>query len=353
MIKSVNISGFQSHRKTHINLTKGLNCITGNSDTGKSAILRSLIWTITNKSSDKSFRTKGMSKSDIEICFSDGNEVSRVQDTSNCYYLVNPKTKTDLEFKAFKNLIPEDVALAINMDDLNISSQFDQPFLLSDSPGEVARKLNQVSGLSDIDTAIGNIRKQVLANSREISNTESILSDLQVQKDSFAYLSQMEKDVTTYEELMEKNSQVIRTISDLDSLTTRSKEIQDEIASLDSFLNVETSYNAIASMSLELQSVLETIRQLEMTVSSIIESEGDIQELNHFITAEKGMNEVFDIAIEQKTLDIEFLKLSNLVNAIMNGELKAAGLKLKLERNEIEFKTLMPNQCPLCGGNTK
>lgn len=352
-ITHLSIQGFQSHKATKVNFSDGLNCITGNSDTGKSAILRSLIWTITNKSSDKSFRTKGMAKSDVEITFSDSKEVSRVQDNQNAYFLVDYKNKLDLEFKAFKQLIPEDVAEAINMNELNISSQFDSPFLLSDSPGEVARKLNQVSGLSDIDSAISNIRKQVLANSREISNVESILADLEIQKSSFAYLEQMEKDVSAYELLNNQISIVANNHFSLGVLLENMDRIQENIDALNCFLNVEKEYDAVLTITEELKRTTDEARQLGDCLCDIVTRANDIIELNYLISAESDLKSVENLIDESESVKNEFVSLDFAVKRILINEGRIRTFTKKLECAEFEFHSLMPSSCPLCGGATK
>ena len=48
MIKSLHIQNFQSHKKTTLKFHKGINVVIGQSDSGKSAIIRALNWTINN-----------------------------------------------------------------------------------------------------------------------------------------------------------------------------------------------------------------------------------------------------------------------------------------------------------------
>lgn len=352
-IKSLNISGFQSHKATLIKFHSGVNSITGNSDCGKSAILRALNWVITNKVSDKSFRTRGMKKTDVEVVFTDGQEVSRTQDNHNCYYLVDAKNKVDLEFTAFKNLIPEDIANALNLSDLNISNQFDSPFLLSDSAGEVARKLNQVSGLSDIDIAISNIKKQVLANNREIGTTEQILKDLQTQKEGFAYLEQMEKDVLAYERFENEFCQILQDENNISTYILRIEQITNEIALLDSFLNAQTDYDAVASMSLELKSATESYEALQHVISECLRLKDELNEIDRELSGENDLNICLGLLEDSKIVTDDFISLDFAVKRVLVDEGKIRTLNKNIDSWEMEFNALMPNQCPLCGGAVK
>jgi exonuclease SbcC len=44
MIKSIKIQNFETHIKTHLDLHPGVNVIVGESDEGKSGIIRSIKW---------------------------------------------------------------------------------------------------------------------------------------------------------------------------------------------------------------------------------------------------------------------------------------------------------------------
>lgn len=352
-IKSLNISGFQSHKATAIKFHPGVNSITGNSDCGKSAILRALNWVITNKVTDKAFRTRGMKKTDVEICFTDGQEVSRTQDVHNCYYLVDLKNKVDLEFTAFKQMIPEDVVNSLNLSDLNISNQFDSPFLLSDSSGEVARKLNQIAGLSDIDTAITNIKKQVLENNREIKNTEQILADLVIQKESFAYLTQMEKDVAAYELLNNQISIVANNHFSLGILIENMEHQEEEIAALNSFLNAQTEVDAVTTMLFETKSIIETHDTLLHIVSECLRLKDELNRIDHDLSAEKELNEALELIKEQEAVNSEFISLDFAVKRVLIDQGKIRTTDKNIESLQLEFNALMPNSCPLCGGVVK
>jgi len=238
-IKQLSISNFQSHKKSVLNLHPGVNVIVGSSDSGKSAILRALGWVIKNRVDDKGFRSSWGGKTDVEITFNDGKEVSRVQDNGNYYFLVDSKNNIDVEFKAFKTDIPEDIVNALNMDSINISSQFDAPFLLSDSPSDVAKTLNKIANLSDIDNAISNIRKMVLSNSKDITYNEGTLSDLETQRSSFSYLDEIEKDVTAYEQLIIKVNKFDAKIPMLEDIIRNIEADKNNLDEIESCLTPE------------------------------------------------------------------------------------------------------------------
>ena len=49
MIEGLKISNFQSHRDSSLEFSPGVNALVGDSDCGKSAVMRALLWVITNQ----------------------------------------------------------------------------------------------------------------------------------------------------------------------------------------------------------------------------------------------------------------------------------------------------------------
>lgn len=154
MIKSLTLRNFQSHKKTKLEFTPGINWIVGSSDSGKSAIMRSLRWNWFNKPTGFSFRSywAEKDKTEVEVEHTDGSVIKRIRGTSDNKYEVNGSPLI-----SFGNDAPELVAETADVNDLNIQQQGDAPFLLSMNAPEVARFLNGVANLTVIDDAHTNI----------------------------------------------------------------------------------------------------------------------------------------------------------------------------------------------------
>ena len=171
-IKSIRVQNIQSHKDTTLVFHKGVNAIVGITDSGKSSLYRSLDWLINNRAAGKTFYSSWGGDSIVDMTFDDAVTVSRLKSKEgNAYEIAAPKRKTS-EFKAFKTTIPVEVSETVNMDDINLQTQLDAPFLLSSSAGDVAKVLNKVANLTSIDTSISNIRKKSLAISSDIKTTK-------------------------------------------------------------------------------------------------------------------------------------------------------------------------------------
>ena len=153
MLKKVAIKNFQIHKDTVLEFTEGMNVIAGSSDNGKSSIIRAIRWVLMNRPTGFAFHTHD-AKDDTAVClvFGDNETVTRFKGEKNTG---GYQYKTDT-FAALRTDVPPEIGQVLNMEQINIQSQHDPYFLLQDSPGEVAKKLNVVAGLGIIGDTIKN-----------------------------------------------------------------------------------------------------------------------------------------------------------------------------------------------------
>ena len=68
MIQSIRLQNFQSHKDSYLRFSNGINIISGQSNNGKTSLLRGLNWVITNRPQGIAFKS----------IFSDKKEICRV-----------------------------------------------------------------------------------------------------------------------------------------------------------------------------------------------------------------------------------------------------------------------------------
>ena len=140
MIKKIKLLNILSHRKTEINLACGINVFIGETDSGKSSILRALIWTLQNKPAGKSLCRFNTKRSAVRILFSNKTVLERGCSKSDNYYKLNGTT-----LKAFGRKVPDEIQTGVS--DLHIQTQHDNIFLLNKGGRDVAKQLNQIVNL--------------------------------------------------------------------------------------------------------------------------------------------------------------------------------------------------------------
>lgn len=177
MIKSVTIKNFQAHRNSYLEFDKGINIINGSSDSGKTAIFRSIYWGLTNRPTGNSFinyanRDKdGLPKkaTSVELVFDDGTLLREKVGKDNLY-----KVK-EQEFSTFGVDVPNEVEVLSRLSDINIAKQKEPTFLISSSAGEVAKYLNKTIKLDLIDVLMAEAESDRRRCNKEIKETNDDL----------------------------------------------------------------------------------------------------------------------------------------------------------------------------------
>lgn len=165
MLEWLELENFQCHEKVVLDFVPGVNVIAGTSDVGKSAILKGLLWLITNKPQGLGFRRAQAKKGDAVSCKIriDGHEIARSRSESVNEYMLDGQ-----KFVAMKSDVPTDISQVLNIAPVNIQTQFVPHYLLSASSAEVARTLNESCDLAVIDTTMKRIKSiEQDAKSRE------------------------------------------------------------------------------------------------------------------------------------------------------------------------------------------
>ena len=115
-ISKILIENYQKHSKTILNLSKGLNVFWGESDQGKSSIIRSIKWAICNKPLGDEFRKHNTNRTSVSV--RKGNNIVRRRKSQKINdYIVN----SEKPYKAIRSSVPEDVSSALNLPDSTIT----------------------------------------------------------------------------------------------------------------------------------------------------------------------------------------------------------------------------------------
>lgn len=343
-LKSITIQNYQSHKNSEIQLHPGVNAIIGASDSGKSAVLRSLNWVLTNRPGGEAFRSTWGGRTLVELEFTDGAIAGREKDKENVYYTA------DQEYKAFKSDVPDDIQQALNLSDINLQAQMDSPFLLSATSGEVAKLLNRVANLTQIDTAISNIKSKVQANSREIKTTEAQIEELEKQQASFQYIEQMEKDVIEYEKFIKQNEVFGNNYSILDTIIVRLEENQKELDELETFLQADQPLQAVLALAEEEKTAVGQIRQLQAIIATVEERQKEEREIKTFLEAESELETALGFVEQLNDIQKEGQVLQNMVNGVEKTKRSLGDISVIIEEKEEIFHKLFPDgPCPLCG----
>ena len=166
MLERIRLRNFQCHRDSVLDLVPGINVITGQSDQGKSSVLRSISWALLGRPKGSGFRNHDAGEKEPT------SVLLRFDDTTILKKRVGPTTSYKLDgevLTALAGAVPRAVADKARIPEDSIQRQGDAPFLISMAPGEAARLLNQVAGF-DIDDVFRRLAKLTYSAQEALSD---------------------------------------------------------------------------------------------------------------------------------------------------------------------------------------
>lgn len=338
MIKQIEIKNFQSHKHTIIDLSKGINIFVGTSNHGKSAIIRALLWVITNRPVGTGYVSHWNWKKDFMI------EETSVTITFNNHIIIR-KRFNDFNGYIVNGVIlssigmdvPEEIQKIFNISDVNIQQSFDAPFLLSLSPGEVARFFNTVIKLDDIDILLKKVN--------------------QIKRENQNYIIYNETNTVQTEKQLKKLEWIEKTEIILERAEKLQGRIDKNNISFIALSNMVSKYKEIIDYALS--SITINIDCVENIENSLLENNIILNKLVIIISEYKKCDELISILLPENIFtEIEIICntikdkhsrlyiLENLIDDYIDVVAENESIDIELGL----LKNTFPEICPVCGG---
>lgn len=339
MIKSIELKNIQSHQNTKIEFSKGINCIIGSSNNGKSAILRGLYWVKYNRplgidllASHWALDKKGDLKDSMSVTIeNDYGKVTRKRTKSENQYIVN-----DEVLNVVKSDIPDSVEKILKLSDTNIQRQLDEPFLLSSTSGEVAKYFNKIVRLDIIDRVLTNAETTRRKTKTEIEHIENQIKDYENKLESFDWLDSVETLLNKYERVEKKNSELKQKVNNLKEKITKYTELVD-------FVNKN-----------DFSGVKKTIQKIEKISEDKLLLEEKIHNVSNDVSYIENAKIYHDFSKEKKTIEklLNYNPDRKQIEKIKNDVYVYGIQQMHIENSDGDIRCLkeqLPDICPLCG----
>jgi len=185
MLKTLSIRNFQSHRDTQVGFDPDLTVLVGQSNSGKTAILRALGWILRNRPRGTAFINDDADSAEVRLT-TDRGEVSRRKGRKggDGEYAASGEVLT-----ALGGDVPQQVKDLLGMADVNVADQLSPHFLLLDSPGQIARTVNEAVRLERAEAAVKAAESNARSTKAEAKRTKE---SLDAAESSFKALSWVE-----------------------------------------------------------------------------------------------------------------------------------------------------------------
>lgn len=343
MIKSLLLKNLQSHKDTLLEFDPGVNIIVGTSDSGKTAILRGLNKVVNNKPSG-GLRRHGSKETEIILALEDNSNIARLMTNSRNEYQLNNSEP----FKAFGQGVPEEITKLLNIQSVNFQQQMDPPFLLDDTPGEVAQTLNKAVNLDAIDRALGNIAKQSRDTQQEIKTAEAQIVQFGEDLKKFDHLPRLEKDIERLEDLNIRLQEVEEKRTRLDILIDQHKGISSKLAVLSDFLTIQPKVRLLLEKARRSEATAQEQGNLRDIITSIGNLGDKIAKYGQITKAGPEVNRLIRVDKVSSELNKRKESLVYLIDEAQKAEWDIKTWGNFIIRQGKEFDKLMPDVCPLC-----
>jgi chromosome segregation ATPase len=258
----------------------GFNSIVGSTDSGKSAIYRSIFWVRFNKAVNfVSFWNRKKDGTPVDpssvSLFTASTSITRERSQEMNGYRINDQDPLEAVGRGEP---PEQVTKLLNISDINFFSQHNPPFLLTKSAGEVASILNDLIHLSDIDRVLSNADRIKRANKRELEQTTlsvsnltkelSILSWVEGAKEALEQAEQVDIDLGDTESLIKAIAPAYEAYRQYEQSVRASESMCSTASTLiDQMNSIESELEEIVQKYAELERVASSLRKMEESIA--------------------------------------------------------------------------------------
>lgn len=366
-IKKVELINFQSHSHTEIEFDRGLNVILGNSDAGKTAVLRAIKWALYNEPRGDYFIRQGEKDVSVKIVFSNGVVVERSRTPSkNSYYLLDAQGE-EMRFEGFGLEVPKEITDAtrmykVSLDNsnsksiLNISEQLDGPFLLNEQASLRASAIGRLIGVNYVDDALRTVVRDNKRVNQEIdslrSNRDSIKDQLKeydyikdykekfekiseirnkivVLKDKLNLVSSLKEKYNINKIEIEKINELIEKFNNVEKIENILPQIESNLIRCNAYESYLVRLKKTDSEARILSSNLEKLKDIDILYSKSNEIEDKHVKLNSYTSIYKQYKSNLDL-INKTKINLELFKNEDKLIDITNSLENKISLYIKL-----------------------
>jgi DNA repair protein SbcC/Rad50 len=214
MLTHLQAEGFQSLRKVSLQLGN-FTVVTGPTGSGKTAVLRALRLLAFN-ARGVGYISRGASVAKVGLGSQDDGWAAGIERNARTsgkdkYRLqrlapvpAGGTAPVGTEYTKLAGAVPEDVTRLLGLSELNFAGQFDRPFLLDESGGEVARVLGRLTNVTLIFAAAREANRRRLEATAAHKRAQADVERLSAQIQDFRNLKTQQAAVSDAESALEQ-----------------------------------------------------------------------------------------------------------------------------------------------------
>jgi len=338
MIDRIQITNYQNHELLRLVLDPHITAIVGESDSGKSAVVRAIRWLTFNRPTGTGFIRIGSDRTSVKIRV-DGRVIERVRSKDENTYTIDGKL-----LEAFGTDVPEEITRLLAVGPENFQGQHDPPFWFCLTGGEVAKQLNKVVDLELIDVSMAKITSEIRSLTTVVKHTKERVEQVKQEKLRLRFVPAMASHFDRMEQVQKRAEEgrekqgILRSLMDvLGSTQERYRLKSNRSKALDKLVTRGVRLVAGATRLGSLKSLLSATQNTQM-------------ELKQKSNRSKGLGKL--IAAGSKLVEGTERQrdLKRLLGRVQKIQQEVDELGAKSDRIRIILRKDTGGQCPICGG---
>jgi len=197
-IKTIRLQNFQIHKNLTVNLTNGINVITGDNDGGKSSVIRAVNWVMNNDPNGDWMRKKdedgNLLTAVAEVELENGIIITRTKGKGINSYVVDGVPYEDIGVQRCP-AVTEAFNFSKTLDDIDVfpylSMQDDPAFMVSMNGTERAAVVNAMTGIDIVENAIRDFNKDKTNTGRAINETKADIEQCAIDLEQYTGLDKI------------------------------------------------------------------------------------------------------------------------------------------------------------------
>lgn len=189
---SLKIEDFQSIGNAELEFTPGINLIVGQSNSGKTAILRAIDSVLTNPTYAKSFIKHHTNETSVTFQYNDNTISWKKSGKGGTTYNVNNEEYSKMGTSDLFDILPNNgFVKSDNGEVMNIEGEWDLPFPFDRTPSELFRLFENVFCVSDSATILKSFKEEESDLIRQMSDSKDKIGK---STNKLAALEELEKE---------------------------------------------------------------------------------------------------------------------------------------------------------------
>lgn len=266
MISTLKIRGFQVHKKLDLELDM-VTTFVGETNVGKTAIIRSLVWLALAKPAGTRIINHGCDSVRVSAVVEGKRIAKRRGRNRPAQYRLDGKV-----FSAAGVTVPEEIRHALGLEEINFQRQLDPPLWMLESPGQLSKHLNKIVDLESIDKSLKLINSKVGQAKSTVKVCTQRIKDHKEKLKNLVWVEEMAEDHKTICGLREQ----------LDNLTERRRNL---CLSLGRVRTLRKQRRSLQRKATQATGLLNAARELHKATAELRERREEVirkrEELNH------------------------------------------------------------------------